>query len=121
MGGGVFHMPFTTGPIENNGNQPANATNVRVKILNRTGGSLTGVARVFRLDGSRRLLSSANFSADANASDFVTLNLVGGAFQYEVEIVPNQNGGLFSVYGRTASNVIITAQRVLHSELVQIL
>ena len=30
-------MVFTTGPIENQGNQPANATNARVKILNRTG------------------------------------------------------------------------------------
>lgn len=114
-------MPFSTGAIENFGNQPANATNVRVKVLNRTGGPLTGVVRVFRLNGTRQQLSSANFSAGANASTFVTLNLVGGAFQYEVEIVPNQNGGLYTVYGRTASNVIITAQRVLHSELVQIL
>ncbi|SDN03036.1 hypothetical protein SAMN05518871_10397 [Psychrobacillus sp. OK028] len=113
-------MPLTTGPIENFGNQPANATNVRVKILNRTGGPLTGVVRVFRLNGTRQLISSANFTASANASTFVTLN-IGGSPQYEVEIVPNQNGGLYSVYGRTASNVLITAQRVLHSELVQIL
>jgi len=114
-------MPFTTGPIENVGNQPANATTVRVKILNRTGGPLTGVVRVFRLNGTRQLLSSANFSVGANASGFVTLNLTGGAAQYEIEIVPNQNGGLYTAYGRTASGVIITAQRVLHSELVQIL
>ncbi|MDI2587956.1 ATPase [Psychrobacillus sp. NEAU-3TGS] len=113
-------MPLTTGPIENQGNQPANATNARVKILNRTGGPLTGVVRVFRLNGTRQQVASANFSAAANASTFVTLS-VGGAAQYEVEIVPNQTGGLYSVYGRTASGVIITAQRVLHSELVQIL
>lgn len=113
-------MPFTTGPIENMGNQPANATNVRVKILNITGRPLTGVVRVFRLNGTRRQVSSANFNVPANASTFVTLR-VGGAAQYEVEIVPDQTGGLFSVYGRTASGVIITAQRVLHSELVQIL
>ncbi|MFJ7935989.1 ATPase [Sporosarcina sp. NPDC096371] len=114
-------MPLTTGPIENMGNQPANATTVRVKILNRTGGELTGVVRVFRLNGTRRLLSSANFNVRANASGFVTLSLVGGASQYETEIVPNQTGGLYSAYGRTASGVVITAQRVLHSELVQIL
>ena len=114
-------MPLTTGPIENQGNLPANATNVRVKILNRTGGALTGVARVFKLDGTRQLLSSANFNVGANASAFVTLSLVTGASQYETEIVPNQTGGLFSVYGRTSSGVIIAAQRVLHSELVQIL
>ncbi len=41
-------MALTTGPIENVGNQPANANRVRVKILNRTAGPLTGVARVFR-------------------------------------------------------------------------
>ncbi|TQR17541.1 ATPase [Psychrobacillus vulpis] len=114
-------MPLTTGPIENSGNLPSNATNVRVKILNRTGGTLTGVVRVFRLNGTRRLLSSANFSVGANASGFVTLSLVTGASQYETEIVPNQTGGLYSAYGRTASGVVITAQRVLNSELTQIL
>ncbi|TQR15525.1 ATPase [Psychrobacillus soli] len=114
-------MPLTTGPIENVGNQPGNASNVRVKILNRTGGTLTGVARVYRLNGTREILSSANFTANCNASTFVTLNLVGGAFQYEVEIVPKQTGGLYSVYGRTASGLIIPAQRILNSELVQIL
>ena len=113
-------MPFTTGPIENVGNLPANANNVRVKILNLTGGTLTGVVRVFRLNGTRQLLSTTGFSANANASTFVTPGL-GNAAQYEVEIAPNQNGGLYTVYGRTASGVIITAQRVLHSELTQIL
>ncbi|MGG0669210.1 hypothetical protein [Sporosarcina koreensis] len=112
-------MPLTTGPIENTGNQPANAARVRVKILNLTGGTLTGVIRVFRLNGTRQLISSTNFSVNANASAVVTRNL-GGSPQYEVEIVPNQNGGLFSVYGLTAADVIITAQRVLHSELTQI-
>lgn len=120
MGGGVFKMPLTTGPIENVGNQPANATNVRVKILNLTGGPLSGVVRVFRLNGTRQLITSGSFNVSANSSTFVTLN-IGGSLQYEVEIVPNQTGGLYSVYGRTASGVLITAQRVLHSELVQIL
>lgn len=32
------YMALTTGPIENVGNQPANANKVRVKILNRTAG-----------------------------------------------------------------------------------
>ena len=41
-------MPFTTGPIENVGNQPANATSVRVKILNLTAGQLTGVITSFQ-------------------------------------------------------------------------
>ena len=113
-------MPFTTGPIENVGNQPANAARVQVKILNLTGGTLTGVVRVFRLNGTRQLISSTNFSVNANASTFVTRNLGGTPFQYEVEIVPNQNGGMYSVYGITAGGVIITAQRVLHSELTQI-
>lgn len=112
-------MPFTTGPIENTGNQPANATNVRVKILNLTGGTLTGVVRVFRLNGTRQLLSSTSFSVNANASTFITRNL-GGSPEYEVEIVPNQSGGLYTVYGRTAAGVIITAQRVLNSELTPI-
>ena len=113
-------MPLTTGPIENQGNQPANAANARVKVLNRTGGTLTGVVRVFRLNGTRQLVSSASFSANANASTFVTLG-VGGAFQYEVEIVPNQTGGLYSVDGRTAAGVIIDAQRFSNSELTPIL
>ena len=113
-------MPLTTGPIENTGNQPANATSVRIKILNLTGGLLTGVVRVFRLNGSRQLLSTTPFAANANASAFVTPS-VGGAAQYEVEIVPNQTGGLYSVYGRTASGVLITAQRFVNSELTQIL
>ncbi|MFJ5768693.1 ATPase [Psychrobacillus sp. NPDC093180] len=114
-------MPLTTGPIENVGNLPANATDVRVKILNRTGGTLTGVARVYRLNGTRQLIASANFRANANASSFVTLHLEGGAFQYEVEITPRQTGGLYSVYGITASGGVIAAQRFLNSELVQIL
>ncbi|MDM5153397.1 ATPase [Bacillus sp. DX1.1] len=118
-------MPFTTGPIENVGNQPANANRARVKILNRTGGPLTGVVRSFRLDGTRTLIEQINFNVAANASNFVTLSLVhstlGQALQYEVEIVPNQNGGIYSVYGVTAGGVIITAQRVLNSELTQIL
>lgn len=118
-------MPFTTGPIENVGNQPNNATIARVKILNRTGGALTGMARSFRLDGTRVLIQQASFSVPSNASDFVELSLVhlisGRALQYEVEIVPNQNGGLYSVNGITSNNVIITAQRVLNSELTQIL
>ncbi|WP_338259440.1 ATPase, partial [Bacillus anthracis] len=80
-------MSLTTGPIENVGNQPANANKVRVKILNRTAGPLTGVARVFRLDGSLVLIEQVN--------------------------VPNQPGGLYSVYGLTAESVIITAQRVV--------
>ena len=42
-------MALTTGSIENVGNQPANANKVRVKILNRTAGPLTGVARVLDL------------------------------------------------------------------------
>jgi hypothetical protein len=113
-------MALTTGPIENQGNQPANAASVRVKVLNRTGGTLTGVVRVFRLNGSRQLVSSSSFSANANASTFVTLS-VGGAFQYEVEIAPNQTGGLYSVYGRTLSGVIIDAQRFAQPELTQIL
>jgi len=113
-------MAFTTGPIENQGNLPANATNVRVKVLNRTAGALNGVIRVFRLNGTRTQIAASLFNANANSSTFVTLNLTSNTFEYEVVIEPNQNGGLFSVYGRTASNVIITAQRVLHSELTQI-
>ncbi|WP_252504321.1 ATPase [Sporosarcina sp. Marseille-Q4943] len=112
-------MPFTTGPIENTGNLPANATNVRIKILNLTGGTLTGVVRVFRLNGTRQLISSTNFSVNTNASTLITRNL-GGSPEYEVEIVPNQSGGLYSVYGRTAAGVIIAAQRVLNSELTPI-
>ncbi len=46
---------------------------------------------------------------------------MSGSAQYEVEIVPNQTGGLYSVYGRTASGVIIDAQRFVNSELTQIL
>ncbi|PGB03761.1 ATPase [Bacillus toyonensis] len=118
-------MPFSTGPIENVGNQPTNATRARVKILNRTAGSLTGVVRSFRLDGTRTLIEQINFNVAANASEFVNLSLVhstlGQALQYEVEIVPNQNGGLYSVYGIAPGGVIITAQRVLNSELTQIL
>ncbi|MEK4627757.1 MAG: ATPase [Solibacillus sp.] len=113
-------MPLTTGPVENTGNQPENASTVRIKVLNLTGGTLTGVVRVYRLNGTRQLLSTTSFSAGANASTFVTRN-VAGAFQYEVEIVPNQTGGLYSVYGRTASGVIIDAQRFANSELTQIL
>jgi len=116
-------MPFTTGPIENVGNQPSNATNARVKILNRTIGRLTGVVRSFRLNGTRTLIQQQSFNVAPNASTFLTLSLVhpilGRAAQYEVEIAPDQNGGLFSVYGRTANNIIITAQRVLNSELTQ--
>ncbi|MEC2627801.1 ATPase, partial [Bacillus cereus] len=54
-----------------------------------------------------------------------TLSLVhpafGQAFEYEVQIVPNQPGGLYSVYGLTADSVIITAQRIVNSELTQFL
>jgi len=113
-------MPLTTGPIENTGNQPANASSVRVKVLNLTGGLLTGVVRVFKLNGTRQLLSTTPFAAAANGSTFVTPS-VRGAFQYEVEIAPNQTGGVYSVYGRTAAGVIITAQRFVNSELTSIL
>lgn len=114
-------MPFTTGPIENVGNLPTDATAVRIKILNRTGGMLSGVVRVYRLNGSRQLITQSNFSAAANASTFRTLGLGANTAQYEVEIVPNQNGGIYSVYGLTNSGVILVAQRVLNSELTQIL
>ncbi|PEB78949.1 ATPase [Bacillus cereus] len=118
-------MPFSTGPIENVGNQPTDADTARVKILNRTAGPLTGVVRFFRLNGTRTLIEQRNFNVAANASAFVNLSVVhstlGQALQYEVEIVPNQNGGLYSVYGITPDDVIITAQRVLDSELTQIL
>ncbi|MDW0113673.1 ATPase [Sporosarcina saromensis] len=114
-------MPYTTGPIENVGNLPSNATSVQIKILNRTGGMLTGVVRVFRLNGTRQLITSTNFAAAANASTVRNLGLGAGTLQYEVEIVPNQNGGIYSVYGLTASGVILQAQRVLNSELTQIL
>lgn len=114
-------MPFTTGPIENVGNLPTNATAVRIKVLNRTGGMLTGVARVYRLNGTRQLISSTNFSAAANASTVRTLGLGASTLQYEVEIVPNQEGGIYSVYGLTSSGVLLVAQRVLNSELTQIL
>lgn len=113
-------MPLTTGPIENSGNLPANAASVRIKVLNLTGGLITGVVRVFRLNGTRQLLSTTPFAAASNASTFVTPG-VGGAFQYEVEIVPNQTGGLYSVYGRTSAGIIIDAQRFVNSELTQIL
>ena len=112
-------MPLTTGPIENTGNLPANASSVRIKVLNLTGGLLTGVVRVFRLNGTRQLLSTTPFAANANASTFVTPSV--SAAQYEVEIVPNQTGGLYSVYGRTTSGVIIDAQRFVNSELTPIL
>ncbi|MBO1625966.1 ATPase [Bacillus arachidis] len=118
-------MPFSTGPIENVGNQPNDARKARVKILNRTGGTLNGVLRSFRLNGTRALIEQRNFSVAANASTLVVLSLVhftsGQADQYEVEIVPNQNGGIYSVYGVTPQGVIITAQRVLNTELTQIL
>ncbi|WIY62339.1 ATPase [Bacillus arachidis] len=127
-------MPFTTGPIENVGNQPNDARKARVKILNRTGGTLNGVLRSFRLNGvlrsfrlngTRALIEQRNFTVAANASTLVVLSLVhftsGQADQYEVEIVPNQNGGIYSVYGVTPQGVIITAQRVLNTELTQIL
>lgn len=113
-------MPLTTGPIENTGNLPANASSVRIKVLNLTGGVLTGVVKVYRLNGTRKLLSTTPFAANAKASTFVTPS-VGGAAQYEVEIVPNQTGGLYSVYGRTASGVLIDAQRFVNSELTPIL
>ncbi|MFJ8459222.1 ATPase [Lysinibacillus xylanilyticus] len=113
-------MPLTTGPVENTGNQPANANSVRIKILNLTGGTLSGTIRVFRLNGTRQLLSTTSFSVGANASTFFTRGL-GNSLQYEVEIAPNQTGGLFSVYGLTASGVIITAQRFVNAELTQIL
>ncbi|MGG1151594.1 ATPase [Bacillus wiedmannii] len=117
-------MPFTTGAIENQGNQPGNATNARVKILNRTGITITGLVRSFRLNGTRVLIQQSSFTVATNASGFVTLNLVhpnlGQAAQYEVEIVPNQSGGVYSVYGRTGAGTIINTQRVLHSELTQI-
>lgn len=115
-------MAFSTGPIENTGNQPANATNVIVKALNRTGGPLNGVIRVFRLNGTRTQIAATLFNANANSSTFVTLNFPSfvSTLEYEVVIEPNQTGGLFSVYGRTASGVIITAQRVLHSELTMV-
>ncbi|MES1052234.1 ATPase [Bacillus thuringiensis] len=118
-------MAFTTGPIENQGNQPTDARNARVKILNRTGSPLTGLVRSFRLNGTRLLIQQVSFAVPANASDFITLSLVhpnlGQAEQYEVEIVPNQNGGIYSVYGRTSTGTIIAAQRVLHAELTQTL
>ncbi|MFJ8260347.1 ATPase [Rummeliibacillus sp. NPDC094406] len=113
-------MPLTTGPIENTGNQPANASSVQIKVLNLTGGLLTGVVRVFKLNGTRQLLSTTPFAAASNASTFVTPS-VSGTFQYEVEIVPNQTGGIYSVYGRTAGGTIITAQRFVNSELTSIL
>ena len=113
-------MPFTTGPIENTGNQPANANRVRVKVLNRSGGTLTGLIRVFRLNGTRVLLSQANFSVAANASAVHTLNLTGTVLQYEVEIIPNFAGGLYSVYGLTPANIVIPAQRIVHSELTRV-
>ncbi|MFJ8459246.1 ATPase [Lysinibacillus xylanilyticus] len=113
-------MPLTTGPIENTGNLPADATSVRIKVLNLTGGLLSGLIRVFRLNGTRQLLSTTAFNVSANSSTFINAS-VGNAAQYEVEIAPNQPGGLYSVYGLTASGVIITAQRVVNSELTQIL
>ncbi|MDM5248571.1 MULTISPECIES: ATPase [unclassified Lysinibacillus] len=113
-------MPLTTGPIENTGNLPANASSVRIKVLNLTGGLLSGLIRVFRLNGTRQLLSVTAFNVGANSSTFIDAS-VGTSAQYEVEIAPNQNGGLFSVYGLTASGVIITAQRLVNSELTQIL
>jgi hypothetical protein len=118
-------MAYTTGPIENEGNQPAVATQVFVKVLNRTGGTISGVARSFRLNGSRALIQIKSFSVAANASGFVVLTLIhpnlGQASQYEVEIVPNQTGGLYSVWGKTSGGVAIDEQRVLNSELTQIL
>ena len=113
-------MPLTTGPIENTGNLPANASSVRIKVLNLTGGLLTGVVRVFKLNGTRQLLSTTPFAAAANASTFVTPS-VSGSFQYEVEIAPNQTGGVYSVYGRTASGVIITTQSFGNTDLTPIL
>lgn len=116
-------MSFTTGPIENVGNLPADAVRVRVKILNRTGAQLTGVVRTFRLNGTRRLIDERTFSVPPNASALRVLSLIhptlGQAEQYEVVIVPNQAGGLFSVWGIAPGGVIITSQRVLHSELTE--
>ncbi|MGQ0516982.1 hypothetical protein ACT453_41815, partial [Bacillus sp. D-CC] len=48
----------------------------------------------------------------------VRLSLVhpafGQALEYEVQIVPNQPGGLYSVYGLTAETVsILSSQRVV--------
>ncbi|WP_420974912.1 ATPase [Bacillus thuringiensis] len=81
--------------------------------------------QVLRLDGSLVLIEQVNFNVNSNASTFATLSLVhpafGQAFEYEVQIVPNQPGGLYSVYGLTADSVIITAQRVVNSELTQFL
>ncbi|MDQ0243002.1 hypothetical protein J2S09_000538 [Bacillus fengqiuensis] len=117
-------MPFTTGPIENTGSQPSSANSVRVKILNRrTAGTISGVVRTFRLNGTRRLIDERTFSVAPNASALRVLSLIhstlGRAEQYEVEIVPNQAGGLYSVWGIAAGGVIITSQRVLHSELTE--
>ncbi|MEK4070044.1 ATPase [Peribacillus sp. FSL R5-0717] len=108
-------MALTTGPIENVGNQPGDADDVRVKILNRASGPISGLIRAVRLNGTRILIEEQSYNVPVNSSAIRTLNL-DGAFEYEVVIIPNQNGGIFTVYGRSGGT-IIDAQRVLNSEL----
>jgi hypothetical protein len=116
-------VAFSTGPIENVGASPAPAVRAFVKVLNRTGSPLTGVARSFRCDGTRQLIQERSFTVPANSCQSVVLSLVfRGALvpEFEIEIVPNQPGGLFAVFPKTITNVIIASQRVLHSELTEI-
>jgi hypothetical protein len=109
-------MALTTGPIENVGNQPGNADNVRVKILNRTSGPISGLIRAVRLNGTRVLIEEQSYNVPVNSSAIRTIDFVGSTLEYEVVIIPNQNGGIFTVYGRL-EGTIIDAQRVLNSEL----
>jgi hypothetical protein len=116
-------VAFTTGPIENVGASPSPAARAFVKVLNPTGSPITGVARSFRCDGTRQLIQQRSFTVPANSCQAVVLNLLfGGVFvpEFEIEIVPNQSGGLFSVFPKTLTNIIIASQRVLHSELKEI-
>lgn len=109
-------MALTTGPIENLGNQPGNADTVLVKILNRTSGPISGLIRLVRLNGGTRvLIGEQSYNVPVNASAIRILSL-GVSSQYEVVIIPDQNGGIFNVYGISAGT-IIDAQRVLNSEL----
>ena len=116
-------MAFTTGPIENVGASPAPAAVAFVKVLNPTRNPITGVARSFRCDGTRQLIQQRSFTVPANSCQAVVLSLLFGGFfvpEFDIEIVPNQSGGLFSVFPKTLTNIIITSQRVLHSELTEI-
>ncbi len=107
---------YSTGPVENAAVNASTSTWVKVLNLSENQELFVDV-KVFRLNGQKTEIASANFTVFPASSDFDVFEVLD-IMQYEVQIsVSNKSNALVTVWGKDADANLLAAHRFVQNEL----